>query len=43
MIEQIISNAIKYSKSETQSKSIFFIIKQNDNITTLEIKDEGIV
>ena len=42
LIEQIVSNAIKYSKNEVKSKNVFFIIKQNENITTLEIKDEGL-
>lgn len=41
MIEQIISNAIKYSKTSESSKIIFRIKRYEDKIT-LSIKDEGI-
>lgn len=41
MIEQIISNAIKYSKTSDSSKIIFRIKRYEDKIT-LSIKDSGI-
>lgn len=42
MLEQLVSNAIKYSNCGETSKNVYFIINQKGNITTLEIKDEGI-
>lgn len=42
-INQIVSNAIKYSKSECcQSKSIDFILKKEETKITLSICDQGI-
>ncbi len=43
MINQIISNGVKYSKSEEgTSKNIYFIIEKMDKQIILTIKDEGI-
>lgn len=43
MINQIISNGVKYSKSEEgASKNIYFIIEKMDKQIILTIKDEGI-
>jgi len=41
MIEQIVSNAIKYSGKEQESKNIYFSISKDKNHTMLSIKDEG--
>lgn len=42
MLEQIISNAIKYSSCKEQSKYIYFDIVDEGKYTVLNIKDEGI-
>ena len=42
MLEQIISNGIKYSKTEGVAKNLYFHIKQLNNYVELTIKDEGI-
>lgn len=42
MLEQIISNAIKYSSCKEQSKYIYFDIVEEGKYTILNIKDEGI-
>lgn len=42
LIGQIISNAIKYSKSPKETKYIYFITKEIKNKIYLTIKDEGI-
>lgn len=42
LISQIISNAIKYSKSQNETKYIYFITKEIKNKIYLTIKDEGI-
>jgi len=42
MLEQIISNAIKYSNSLKKSKSIYFKISKFENKTVLTIEDEGV-
>lgn len=42
LISQLISNAIKYSKVNNQSKYIHFIIERNNKNISLTIKDEGI-
>jgi OmpR family two-component system sensor histidine kinase YxdK len=42
IIEQIITNAIKYSSLKDESKKIYFNIKRKDKNTFLIIKDEGI-
>lgn len=41
ILEQIISNAIKYSLAHDKSKFISFIIEKEKNYTILTIKDEG--
>lgn len=42
MLEQIVSNAIKYSDAREKSKKVFFYIQCNKKCTTLMIRDEGI-
>jgi len=42
MLEQIISNAIKYSKEEGKSKKLYIDIKIRGDKILLSIKDEGI-
>lgn len=42
MIEQIISNAIQYSKYNDGNKYVFFNIIKQEKYTILSIKDEGI-
>jgi signal transduction histidine kinase len=43
MINQLISNSVKYSKDgQEEAKSIYFIIEQKENHISLTIKDEGI-
>jgi signal transduction histidine kinase len=42
IIEQIITNAIKYSSLKAGNKNIYFNIKKKDNNILLSIKDEGI-
>lgn len=43
MINQLISNGVKYSKDEQgEAKDIYFIIEKNENQINLTIKDEGI-
>lgn len=42
MLEQIISNAIKYSKEDGKSKKLYIDIKESGEKTLLSIKDEGI-
>ncbi|MDP4143341.1 MAG: sensor histidine kinase [Bacillota bacterium] len=42
ILEQVISNAIKYSAAIDQSKRIFFTITKDEEYTYLSIKDEGI-
>lgn len=42
MLEQIISNAIKYSNVTNQPKSVYFSIVQEGKWTNLIIRDEGI-
>lgn len=43
MINQLISNGVKYSKDEQgESKNIYFIVTREDNQICLTIKDEGI-
>ncbi|AIQ47437.1 hypothetical protein R70723_17245 [Paenibacillus sp. FSL R7-0273] len=42
MLEQIISNAIKYSASKEETKYIHFRIDQNGDQVVLSIRDEGI-
>lgn len=42
IIEQLTNNAIKYSKSNNDSKNIYYIISKNDDKVYLAIKDEGI-
>lgn len=42
MVEQIISNAIKYSSLKTGNKTLIFHITQDEKQITLAIKDEGI-
>lgn len=42
MLEQFISNAIKYSSSKEEKKYIFFNIKKKDDKVLLTIKDEGV-
>lgn len=42
MIEQLISNALKYSNADKGSKHIYFRIEQNQQYTNLIIEDEGI-
>jgi len=41
MIEQIVSNAIKYSGKDQKSKNIYFTISKDKKNTILSIKDEG--
>lgn len=42
MIGQIINNAIKYSKSENESKTVYFEVEKSGEYTELSIRDEGI-
>ncbi|QUI21126.1 sensor histidine kinase [Vallitalea pronyensis] len=42
MLEQLISNGIKYSTTKNQSKNLYFNIKQDHTHTYLYVKDEGI-
>lgn len=42
MLEQVISNAIKYSKEEEKSKKVFINISRREDKTILSIRDEGI-
>ncbi|MGD6873475.1 sensor histidine kinase [Sutcliffiella horikoshii] len=42
MLDQIISNAIKYSSGKDGSKKIRFHIKQEEEVTILSITDEGV-
>lgn len=42
VIEQIITNAIKYSSLKEGNKNIYFNIKKQENNTFLTIKDEGV-
>lgn len=42
MLDQIISNAIKYSKEEGKSKNVYIDIKVRGDKTILSIKDQGI-
>ncbi|MDP4090651.1 MAG: sensor histidine kinase [Bacillota bacterium] len=42
MLQQFISNAIKYSLAEEELKTVFFIIEKVDENIMLTIKDEGI-
>lgn len=41
LLDQVISNAIKYSSLKSGSKKLCFRIKENDNYTILSITDEG--
>ncbi|WP_226679843.1 sensor histidine kinase [Sutcliffiella horikoshii] len=42
MLDQIISNAIKYSSGRDGSKKIRFHVKQEEEVTILSITDEGV-
>jgi OmpR family two-component system sensor histidine kinase YxdK len=42
LLDQIISNAIKYSSTKSGSKKLIFRIEVNGNYTTLSITDEGV-
>lgn len=42
MIEQIVSNAVKYSSAEDSTKSVYFTIKREGTKVLLSIRDEGI-
>lgn len=42
MIDQIVSNAVKYSNAKDNSKNVYFTIKKADDKVLLSIKDEGI-
>ena len=42
MIDQIVSNAIKYSKEEDKNKTVYFNINKKKDKVTLSIRDEGI-
>lgn len=43
MINQLISNGVKYSRDEQgEAKNIYFILEQENNKISLTIKDEGI-
>lgn len=42
VLEQLISNAIKYSSKLDKSKQVIFTIKTDEQYTYLSIKDEGI-
>jgi signal transduction histidine kinase len=42
MLDQIISNAIKYSHSNGVKKYVTFTVKKSDTKTMLEIEDEGV-
>lgn len=42
MLQQIISNAIKYSKAGESSKKIYFTITKDEKYTKLSIRDEGV-
>ncbi|WP_167958222.1 sensor histidine kinase [Anaerosporobacter faecicola] len=42
MIEQLISNAVKYSKEEGVSKNVFFRLQKEEKRSVLWIEDQGI-
>lgn len=42
MIEQIVSNAVKYSAADGCTKNVYFTIKRNEDKVLLSIRDEGI-
>lgn len=42
LLEQLISNAIKYSSNSTQAIRISFKLQIDEKFTTLEIKDQGV-
>lgn len=42
MLDQIVSNAIKYSKSEEKAKTVHFSFKKEGDKVILSIRDEGI-
>lgn len=42
LLDQIISNAIKYSSTKCESKNLFFRIEKNEKYITLSIIDEGV-
>ncbi|MBZ9609058.1 sensor histidine kinase [Clostridium estertheticum] len=42
MLEQIISNAIKYSNASKKPKNVYFCIEELNNEIILKIRDEGI-
>lgn len=41
MIDQLTNNAIKYSRSENESKNLYYIIERKGRSILLTIKDEG--
>jgi len=42
IMNQLITNAIKYSKLKPGSKSLYIVIDQQSDVTSITIKDEGI-
>jgi len=42
IMNQLITNAIKYSKLKPGSKSLYIVIDQQSDVTSVTIKDEGI-
>lgn len=42
LLDQIISNAIKYSSLKSGNKKLIFRIEEKENFTTLSITDEGV-
>lgn len=41
IIEQITNNAIKYSRSKTENKNVYYIVSKAENKIYLTIKDDG--
>lgn len=42
MLDQLVSNAIKYSDAQDTSKNVYFSIERKQNRVVLKIRDEGI-
>jgi len=42
MLDQIVSNAIKYSKEEDKNKTVYFNIKRLEDKVVLSIRDQGV-
>ncbi|WBL15543.1 sensor histidine kinase [Sutcliffiella sp. NC1] len=42
LLEQVVSNAIKYSSFKSGNKKLLFKVEQGETYTTLSVKDEGV-